>query len=345
MNPSAKGMTQAAGQGEPARPAGGQPWAIVLAGGEGVRLRPLVRKFFGDDRPKQFVPLLGSTSLFRQTLARVALLLPAGRIVVVTQAHHAGYIARDLAEFPGTPRVLFQPADRGTGTAVLFAAHWIHQRDPQSTVAVFPADHFIRDDAVFMAHTAELMAFVRRHPERLVLLGARATEPDPDYGWIKPGERLGESADGPIYRVQAFWEKPGLAPARGYLAADWLWNTFVFVTPLATLLHLGRSMLPTIDERLARIGAFAGTEHETWAIRQAYGLVPTWDFSRSVLQECPPCLAVSKLPPIAWSDLGTPKRVLQVIGGLPNRPAWLRSARRADGALASPGSTAQALTG
>ncbi len=184
MNPSAKGATQAGDYPAPVRSDAGQAWAVVLAGGEGVRLRPLVQKFFAGDRPKQFIPLLGETSLFRQTLERVALLIPPERTVVVTQAHHAGYIARDLAELPGAPWVLFQPADRGTGTAVLLAAHWIHQRDPRATVAVFPSDHFIRDEAIFMAHTAELMAFVRRHPERLVLLGARATEPDPEYGWI-----------------------------------------------------------------------------------------------------------------------------------------------------------------
>jgi hypothetical protein len=32
-------------------------WAIVLAGGEGRRLRPLVRQIVGAYRPKQYVPL------------------------------------------------------------------------------------------------------------------------------------------------------------------------------------------------------------------------------------------------------------------------------------------------
>src|SRR5215467_11727981 len=32
-------------------------WAVVLAGGEGMRLRPLVRQVLGDDRPKQYVRL------------------------------------------------------------------------------------------------------------------------------------------------------------------------------------------------------------------------------------------------------------------------------------------------
>ena len=35
-------------------------WVIVLAGGEGVRLRSLVRLVCGENRPKQCVPLLES---------------------------------------------------------------------------------------------------------------------------------------------------------------------------------------------------------------------------------------------------------------------------------------------
>ena len=86
-----------------------------------------------------------------------------------------------------------------------------------------------------------------------------------------PGERVEETADGLIYGVTSFLEKPALESARVCLAADSLWNTFVFLTALPTLLPLGRSMVPHVDERLARIGAFAGTEHEAWAIREAYG--------------------------------------------------------------------------
>jgi len=46
-------------------------WGIVLARGEGVRLRPLARRVCGDDRPKQYVPLFGGRTLLRQTLDRV----------------------------------------------------------------------------------------------------------------------------------------------------------------------------------------------------------------------------------------------------------------------------------
>ena len=96
-------------------------WAVVLAGGEGCRLRPLVRRLFGDERPKQYVPLLGPSSLLRQTLDRVGRIVPAERTVVVSQYDHAQYIDRELSD-GAAPHVLLQPEDRGTGTAIVYAA-------------------------------------------------------------------------------------------------------------------------------------------------------------------------------------------------------------------------------
>ena len=73
----------------------GNLWAVVLAGGEGSRLRALTRYLYGDERPKQYAVLTGSKSLLRQTLERVARLVPPSRIVVVAQASHDRYLASD----------------------------------------------------------------------------------------------------------------------------------------------------------------------------------------------------------------------------------------------------------
>jgi mannose-1-phosphate guanylyltransferase len=311
-----------------------QTWAIVLAGGDGVRLRPLVRRLFGDERPKQFIPLLGPASLLRQTLDRVERLVPPERTVVVSRVEHAAHIARELSG-RSRPRVLLQPQDRGTGTAVLFAAHWIRQWDPEAIVAVFPSDHFILEEEAFSAHTGQVLAHVADHPELMVLLGAPPTRPEPEYGWIRPGEWIADTAAGPVFRVGGFVEKPEPERARRCLAMGWLWNTFVFATTLPALLEIGRECLPSVDERLKHIAAFNRTPHESWAIRQAYALAPTCDFSRAVLQRCPPGLAVSPLPRLTWCDLGTPARVVGVVKGLSVRPPWMSGGRRTINALAS----------
>ncbi len=302
-------------------------WAIVLAGGEGVRLRPLVRELFGDERPKQYAPLFGAASLLRQTLDRVALLIPPERTVIVSQQHHGAYIARELAGSL-VPHVLFQPQDRGTGAGVFFPAHWIQQRDREATVVVFPTDHFIPEEATFMAHAGAVARFVDRHPEWLVLLGAQPTEPEPEYGWIGLGAPLGAAAGSPVCRVREFLEKPDAEKADACLAAGWLWNTLIFAVRVDTLIDAGKKRLPDLLERLARSATFVGTEHEAWAIHQAYALVSKANFSRAILQDCPAFLAVSRLPRLTWCDLGSPARALRILETLKLRPgsapmAWL----------------------
>jgi mannose-1-phosphate guanylyltransferase len=307
-------------------------WVVVLTGGDEVRLRSLIRGIFPEEPPKLYAPLMGPVSLFRQTIDRVAPLAPAVRTVVVSQQDQHPYIAREL-ERGSRPHVLFQPQDRGNGAAVLFAAHWIQQHDPEAIVAVFPSDHFVAEERAFIDHMAELVAFVGQHPDRLVLAGMHATEPDPDHDWIEPGEPLGQTSSGPIFRVRKVCKRPdGQKTSRG-LAAGWLWNTMTFVVRSAALLNAGRDFLPTFLERLSRAADLEGTGNEKWAIRQAYALAPTTDLSHSLLHDCPPFLAVSKLPPVIWSDLATPARVLKLIGALGLRPPWMIDLERRVGAL------------
>lgn len=299
-------------------------WAIVLAGGEGVRLRPLARRVSGDDRPKQYVPLLGPRTLLRQTLDRAALAIPPARTVVSTVQTHARYIADELSA--DQARVLIQPAEHGTAPGILFPAHWISCQAPDAIVAIFPSDHFILEETAFMAHVADVAAWVVGHPDRVVLLGVPPSDPEVEYGWIEPGAVLDEAPCGPVRQIRRFWEKPSAAAARACLEAGCLWNTLVVVAKVATLIQAGQQRLPDLSDRLVRIAPFVGTAAEPWAIRQAYDLMPRANFSRAILESCPPILAVSTLPGLTWSDLGTPRRVFALLRRVRMRPAWLEAA-------------------
>lgn len=296
-------------------------WGIVLAGGEGVRLRALSRRICGDERPKQYVPVLGDRTLLGQTLDRVALGIPARQTAVVTLRSHARYFAEQWAG-PEPPHMLVQPADRGTAAGILFPVQWISRHDPGATVAVFPSDHFVSEPATFMAHVARIAAWVDGHPDRLVLLGAPATRPEVEYGWVEPAEPLGASDDPRIWGVRRFWEKPSRERARICLETGCLWNTFVLVGKAAAFLRAGREAVPEVGERLARVEPFLGTDEEAWALHQAYALIPKASFAQAILEPCPPSLAVAALPRLTWSDLGSPGRVYEILAGVRRQPAW-----------------------
>jgi len=300
-----------------------QAWAVVLAGGKGVRLSGLTRHVYGEDRPKQYAALTGGKSLLRQTLERVSVRIPSRRTVVVTMAGQESYLAAEFGHDSPGPHVLQQPEDRGTAAAVLLAAHWIRARDSEARLVVLPSDHFVADDGLFMAHVVEVLNVLEAQPERIILLGAEPTEPETDYGWIELGPTLPGAGRHPVYRVLRFQEKPAQAIADELFGSGALWNTSVFAGRAATLVDAGRACLPSLHERLARLATFLGTEHEQWALRQAYELAPRANFSRDVLERSPQTLAVMRLSAVAWRDLGTPRRVMETLDELGIRPDWL----------------------
>src|SRR5437867_13125192 len=79
-------------------------WALVLAGGEGVRLRPLTRRIAGDERPKQFCKIVGDATILEQTVTRAETVIPSDQILVVVVRAHERFYTPLLADI--APRCL-----------------------------------------------------------------------------------------------------------------------------------------------------------------------------------------------------------------------------------------------
>src|SRR5580704_14384548 len=92
-------------------------WGVILAAGDGVRLRPLTRFICHDERPKQFCPLYGGTTLLEQARERAEQNIPANQILFSLSRAHEDFYRRLLADCP-SQRVV-QPRNRGTVPAIL----------------------------------------------------------------------------------------------------------------------------------------------------------------------------------------------------------------------------------
>ena len=160
-------------------------YAVILAGGDGTRLQSMTRAISGDDRPKQFVPVIGRTTLLDQTRRRVALSIEPDRtMIVVTQKHRRFYAP--LANEVSSSLLLEQPVNRGTAPAILYALLRVAAKSPKAIVALFPSDHFFADDEEFMSHIDVAMDAVQIQPNNVVLLGITPSSPETEYGWIEP---------------------------------------------------------------------------------------------------------------------------------------------------------------
>jgi mannose-1-phosphate guanylyltransferase len=284
-------------------------WAVILAGGDGVRLRSLTRRISGDDRPKQFCPVLGDETLLDQTRRRVKLGFSPERIAVVVTKSHEPYYSPLLSSYP-TYSVVVQPDNRGTSPAILYSLLRIFAEDPNSVVAFFPSDHYVSDDYVFMKQVSVAMDEVCVNPDMVVLLGITPDAPEVEYGWIEPGYPIRHGRSGTFRRVYRFWEKPAFTIAEALLGRGCLWNSFVMAGTTAGFVQLIRKAAPQLYSAFQAVRAVPGTPQYKASLENLYRRLPSLNFSEQVLVPRGRDLSLLPIRGISWSDLGTPQRVI-----------------------------------
>jgi mannose-1-phosphate guanylyltransferase len=284
-------------------------WALVLAGGQGRRLQSLTTTSAGMTVPKQFCSLSGGCSLLCDALRRAATVAPAQRTCVVVAAGHRRWW-RSLSQFIPDSNIVVEPGNRGTAFAILLPLLSILRRDPEATLIVLPSDHFVRNEAVLAAAMRTAMTQARSQDGSIVLLAFAPDEVDTELGYIVPGGH----ADAETREIVQVIEKPDAASAAGALRRGALANSFIFAAHGRRLLELFEALMPKVVMDLAascplpESGASCGAD-----LAVLYERLPTIDFSRDIVERCPDRLRVLQVPACGWSDLGTPRRVAQVL--------------------------------
>lgn len=196
---------------------------LILSGGSGSRLWPLSRKLY----PKQFLPLTGSTTMFQQTLKRLAL-EGVGKPIVVCNEAHRFIVSEQLDAIDCSAQtILLEPFGRNTAPAVAIAAMHLLAEGRDELLLVLPADHVIEDLHIF--HTALGVARKAAEQGEMVLFGVPAERAETGYGYIKTSGEKSELAAG-ILQVEQFVEKPDQATASAFVAqGDYFWNSGMFL--------------------------------------------------------------------------------------------------------------------
>lgn len=188
---------------------------VILCGGSGTRLWPRSRA----TKPKPFLPLIGSETLFEEALSRCPVDDGFAPPVVVTGTAHLDHVTAQLGA-GSAAQIIVEPAAKNTAAAIALAA----LRLPEDAIMlVCPSDHHIGDPQAFAAaaHAAAALA----QDGWLVSFGIEAKSPETGFGYLRRGEPIGENG----FRVAQFVEKPDRARAEAFLAdGGYAWNGGIF---------------------------------------------------------------------------------------------------------------------
>jgi mannose-1-phosphate guanylyltransferase len=202
--------------------------------------------------------------------------------------------------------VIPQPENRGTAAGILLPLLRIAGRDPEARLVILPSDHGVSSEETLHSAITEAISLSTCSKLDLVLLGVRPDGPETGYGWIVP--RPG--GQGRLSPVASFHEKPDALTAAALLAQGGLLNSLILIAGARFLLALFETVLPPLWRVMQPLLGKTrdGLRFEPDLVG-LYRSVPSFDFSKDVLELVAPDLWVQPVPECGWLDLGTPERL------------------------------------
>lgn len=296
-------------------------WGVILAGGDGTRLQPLTRLACGDNRPKQFCPLLSGKTLLAQTRQRISALIEPTRVLFVLAKKHEPFYREELGCVAGSQKIV-QPQNRGTLPAILWSLLQIARVDEGAQVAFFPSDHFFGNEHAFISAIERAFDVAEKKRDSVILLGANAERPETEYGWIEPECGAEEGGGFGFSPVRRFWEKPALETAKELERQGCLWNTFVMIGSAGAFLEMIRHAAPVVFETFEAALASDAPGYDEHKMTVMYDGIGSSDFSREVLALSTERLLVTSCGEAGWSDLGEPRRFIAALTKSGDENPW-----------------------
>lgn len=285
-------------------------WAIVLAGGEGTRVRSFLQQMCGGSGLKQFSAIIDERSMLRCTLDRVVRLIPPQRVLVVVSSQHREDAEEQLSDWP-RDNVIYQPTNRDTAPGILLPLAHITHRDPAAKVVVFPSDHFVQDEERFIRAVEKALAELKKNPTKMILLGMTPQEgEETEYGYIVPAGRKNHAEAAP---VAGFVEKPPLGKARELIQRGALWNTMVFAVDNSVLWEMTQRTSPALYHAFRLLQMSLRSNCSSEFLEHLYEVIPQTNFSSAICEPLASRLSVLPVPDVGWSDWGTMGSILRTL--------------------------------
>ncbi|MGN0845440.1 MAG: mannose-1-phosphate guanylyltransferase [Kiritimatiellia bacterium] len=275
-------------------------YAVILAGGRGERFWPVGRV----SRPKQFVSLFGGKPLIRHAVDRLEGLIPAERILVVTNRDLVDATCKALPNLP-KENILGEPQGRDTAAACALATAWVQSKGGENAcMSILTADHLIADAPAFRAVLGNALQMVSMRPV-LSVIGIKPTYAATGYGYVKVrGSIRGSGLPRGFRAVERFVEKPNLGTAATYLeSGNYWWNSGMFVWQVRIFREALAKFCPALDALSEKLVPLFGTASFDATLEKWYGGLEKISVDYAVMEKAANLVGIRG--DFGWDDVGT----------------------------------------
>jgi mannose-1-phosphate guanylyltransferase len=274
-----------------------EKYAVIMAGGAGLRLWPLSR----ESKPKQFISIGGDKTLLVQTIERISELIPPDRCFVLTNKNYLELARETLKGILPDENIIDEPLRKNTAACISYATLLFEQKIGEGLLCFIPADSYVKnkDDYLNAINRAYQAA---ESSNELVVIGVNPTYPATGYGYIHVNPEVPDSNG--AAKVLQFKEKPTVEAAKEYLKSDqYLWNSGIVAGRLHTFIGSIQQFLPNHFEKISAVLAHKDDENFPSVIEWAYIELKDISFDHAVLEKCVSLQVVKGS--FDWNDIGS----------------------------------------
>ncbi|MBC8061954.1 MAG: mannose-1-phosphate guanylyltransferase [Clostridiaceae bacterium] len=272
--------------------------ALIMCGGKGERFWPLST----DEKPKQFLKLLGEDTMLQMTVNRLLGLIPIEQIFIVTDSKYVQLVKEQLKNIPSR-NIIEEPVGKNTAPCIALSAFIIDRYYKNAIITVVPSDHLIKNEEKFLEVINCGYEFISMNNDAVITIGIKPDRAETGYGYIKYNLRVDEIDPQEIYSVEKFVEKPDLDTAIAYLEeGSYLWNAGMFIWNVNTILKLNEKYLPLNYEMLLEI-AVSEEKDFSQVLHSNYERLESISVDYGIMEKAEKIYVIEG--DFGWDDVGT----------------------------------------